>query len=624
MLPVARCGDGVRDTGEACDDGNARDGDGCSALCVIEDPLCTSLATCEGGCFVDGTGYAEGAALATNACLTCQPALRADALSPVDDGLDCAGPDACGTVGTCTSGACIISEGCGGLTPICDEGAARCVCSDVSCDDDTYCNGKETCGLGGTCSAGDPVVCDGAAPFCDDGLRTCVACLESRDCPAENPSCLAGVCVACEGCPCPVGEHDGGDGVCVPVTTCSEGFAVSFTDADGDGMGAGVASLDCHPLPFGSGTSTSGSDCDDADETVWTSVTAFPDEDGDGYTAEALDLCVGSTLPDWAREEPSPAPRVSLRAREAVNEPGGGGTETWQNLSSIRELDGFGTFCRPYEDGCRYIVIRRLDLAIPTDVTIRGMVVELIRRAGDDAIGVIFETHVQLAPNGIADGENRADASSSWPFEYTSAAYGGPDDTWGLALTPEMLNDLEFGVAVGVAPTDATIDAAARIDAVRIRVFTDEDRPDCSDSDSTLYALRPLRVDEDGDSYVVPNSLSNVCVGETLPAGRIQHNFGDDCYDSNSDARPGQTAYFGTHRGDGSFDYNCNGVNNKEAIVEHTGCVCDAAGAAVCNASASTSVTPTPACGNAATVDRCAGDCTTCALGGQSFPVLCR
>lgn len=32
-----------------------------------------------------------------------------------------------------------------------------------------------------------------------------------------------------------------------------------------------------------------------------------------------------------------------------------------------------------------------------------------------------------------------------------------------------------------------------------------------------------------------------------------------DCYDSNADAKPGQTSYFTTNRGDGSFDYDCSG-----------------------------------------------------------------
>lgn len=38
---------------------------------------------------------------------------------------------------------------------------------------------------------------------------------------------------------------------------------------------------------------------------------------------------------------------------------------------------------------------------------------------------------------------------------------------------------------------------------------------------------------------------------------------GLDCYDNNAAANPLQTNYFTVHRGDGSFDYNCDGVENK-------------------------------------------------------------
>ena len=38
----------------------------------------------------------------------------------------------------------------------------------------------------------------------------------------------------------------------------------------------------------------------------------------------------------------------------------------------------------------------------------------------------------------------------------------------------------------------------------------------------------------------------------------------DDCYDGNFDARPGQTLYFDTDRGDGSFDYDCDTTEWEE------------------------------------------------------------
>jgi hypothetical protein len=38
-----------------------------------------------------------------------------------------------------------------------------------------------------------------------------------------------------------------------------------------------------------------------------------------------------------------------------------------------------------------------------------------------------------------------------------------------------------------------------------------------------------------------------------------------DCYDSNSNARPSQSSYFTTHRGDSSYDYDCSGSENRNS-----------------------------------------------------------
>lgn len=44
----------------------------------------------------------------------------------------------------------------------------------------------------------------------------------------------------------------------------------------------------------------------------------------------------------------------------------------------------------------------------------------------------------------------------------------------------------------------------------------------------------------------------------------------EDCYDANANAKPGQTSYFTTNRGDGSFDYDCNGTEDKEFTTTNT------------------------------------------------------
>ncbi len=95
-----RCGDGVVDAGEQCDDGNNLSSDGCFASCFVE-----QCYACAGSPSV------------------CLP----------DDGTPCTDDNTCTTADTCAGGACIG-------TP--DDG--------IACNDRNVCTIDDTC-LGGTC-----------------------------------------------------------------------------------------------------------------------------------------------------------------------------------------------------------------------------------------------------------------------------------------------------------------------------------------------------------------------------------------------------------------------------------------------------------------------------------------
>ncbi len=84
---------------------------------------------------------------------------------------------------------------------------------------------------------------------------------------------------------------------------------------------------------------------------------------------------------------------------------------------------------------------------------------------------------------------------------------------------------------------------------------------DCDDGNKDVWRLR--YVDNDEDFFGVGNP---VCVGNHPGYADVA----GDCYDDNADVFPGQTAYFGTHRGDGSFDYNCDGSDEKRYTVQTT------------------------------------------------------
>ena len=80
-----------------------------------------------------------------------------------------------------------------------------------------------------------------------------------------------------------------------------------------------------------------------------------------------------------------------------------------------------------------------------------------------------------------------------------------------------------------------------------------------------IYVLSLIPVwyqDNDQDEFGNPE-VSKISLWR--PPGFVRN--GNDCYDSNSEARPNAERYFATHRGDGSFDYDCSGTSTQEQTV---------------------------------------------------------
>jgi hypothetical protein len=69
-------------------------------------------------------------------------------------------------------------------------------------------------------------------------------------------------------------------------------------------------------------------------------------------------------------------------------------------------------------------------------------------------------------------------------------------------------------------------------------------------------------LDEDGDGFGDAKHPVDAC---TMPPHYVTNS--TDCYDGNVNAHPGQAASFDGERGDGSFDYDCNGVGTPDATV---------------------------------------------------------
>lgn len=128
--------------------------------------------------------------------------------------------------------------------------------------------------------------------------------------------------------------------------------------------------------------------------------------------------------------------------------------------------------------------------------------------------------------------------------------------------------------------------------------YLDTDSPGAFIFDDSFESPCPIYyLDEDDDNFGSVTDSVQTCDGQ--PPGHVTNDL--DCYDSNADARPDQEQHFTTHRGDGSFDYNCD---DEETISVTTKGACSL-NEDVCDLTQGWESTP-PNCGSTGTrIDAC-------------------
>jgi hypothetical protein len=89
-----------------------------------------------------------------------------------------------------------------------------------------------------------------------------------------------------------------------------------------------------------------------------------------------------------------------------------------------------------------------------------------------------------------------------------------------------------------------------------------------SDAECAEGPCRTYYLDEDRDGYGTA-PMSRCDVEPAPPAGYVTT--GGDCCDADADVHPGQVQYFWTKSACGSFDYNCDGVEEPETAC-NLGC----------------------------------------------------
>ena len=102
-------------------------------------------------------------------------------------------------------------------------------------------------------------------------------------------------------------------------------------------------------------------------------------------------------------------------------------------------------------------------------------------------------------------------------------------------------------------------------------------------------------LDNDGDGFGVNGATQCWCEATFPYTGSI--NPAADCYDNNANAYPNASGYYTNHRGDGSYDYNCNGAEERQYTGTYAGCT-NWVALGSCNANAYGWNAVVPSCGN--------------------------
>jgi cysteine-rich repeat protein len=297
------CGDGMLAGGEQCDDSDAESGDGCSATCTVEPGFScmggpsTCQYICGDGLIVTGEGCDDGDLDADDGC-------AADCTT--EEGWTCAGePSACSPV--CGDGLVLGSEECdeseanGSAAGCCSE-ACSFKLSGASCDDGQICTDGDSCDGANTCNSGGPLDCsDGNVctdEVCDpdsgcEYTNNTAGCDDENACTVDD-TCAEGSCIS--GSPRDCNDDNVcTDEVCEPATgceytnntdPCTDGSVCTLDDTCADGGCVSGAPLDC-----GDGNVCTDDSCDAVEGCGYASNTA-PCDDGNACTAP--DVCGAS------------------------------------------------------------------------------------------------------------------------------------------------------------------------------------------------------------------------------------------------------------------------------------------------------------------------------------------
>ena len=111
-----------------------------------------------------------------------------------------------------------------------------------------------------------------------------------------------------------------------------------------------------------------------------------------------------------------------------------------------------------------FLAITGFGFAIPSNATILGVQFTVYKFTSN----IVVDNSVKLVISGTPSGTEHA-LAGAWPqrhsaiFPYGQAVYGNGTDTWGVALTPAIVNSASFGMVISAAGTSLSSSAQPNV-----------------------------------------------------------------------------------------------------------------------------------------------------------------
>ena len=320
--------------------------------------------------------------------------------------------------------------------------------------------------------------------------------------------------------------------------------ATWYYDGDEDGYGRTTRTSVACDAP--DGYVALGTDCNDANDAInpgATEVCDSKDNDCDGTTDEAD----ASDVTTWYRDADGDGYGVSSTTSVSCSAPTGYvATSGDCNDGSSSISPGATEICDSVDNDC-------------DGYTDEGVTTTYYRDADGDGYGTSATSKAACsAPVGYVASSTDCDDTDAtlspatvWYIDYDGDGYGSSSRTAtqcaqpsGYVSNDDDCNDSSSSAYPGATETCDSADNDCD-------GYTDEE--DASGCTTYYY-------DYDGDGYG-SKTVTGKCM--CAASGYYDSRYNTDCYDSNSSANPAATSYYSVSRGDGSYDYNCDGSQSK-------------------------------------------------------------